>query len=451
MDKIMKDTRIDASPSAGQSFDARGIYAWYTVGILIFANALAYMDRQILTMLVGPIRSTLQISDFQISLLHGVSFALFYTMLGIPLGWLADRAKRTRMIAIGVLVWSVTTSMCGLARSFGQLFMTRVAVGAGEAALAPTAYSLLSDIFPARELPRALSFYMTGIYLGAGFAAIASGALIAIVPPLDLPLLGHFEPWQAIFLILGAPGILVAILVVTLREPTRKGLSRAPEKTSLNDTLAFLHSKRGSLGLFAAGSALASMIWNATSTWIPTLFIRIHGWSAPEVGLWFGLALLICGAGGVVTGGFLSSKMRDAGRLDSNVLMGLFSVLAAMPFGIAGALVADDVLAISLFYFFTFFACLPFGCAASALQEITPNQMRGQVSALYILLANAAGIAIGPSVVAFFTDFVFGQDTALPSSIALTIAVVTPMSAILLWFGAASYRRELTAQQSANQ
>lgn len=437
-------------PGADSGFASSGLRNWPVVAVLILANALAYMDRQILTLLVGPIRATLNITDFQLSLLHGLAFAMFYTVLGIPLGRLADRHNRKRMIVAAVMIWSVMTSLCGLARSFAQLFVTRIAVGAGEAVLAPAAYSLLSDTYPPHQLSRAMSFYMTGIYIGSGFAAISSGALIALVPPLDLGWIGHLEPWQAIFLLLGFPGLLVALLVTRLREPARKGLSEGSKRSSYRDLGRFLVEKRLPLGLFALGSSLTSLIWNAMATWIPTLLIRIHGWSAPEVGLWFGMALLTCGTGGVVTGGFLGSRLRNAGRLDSNVLVGLLSILCAMPLGIACALATSGTATIVLVYCFIFAACLPFGCAASALQEVTPNQMRGQISALYILAANVAGIAIGPSVVAFMTDFIFASDAALPFSLAVTIAIFGPISAIILWIAAGAYRREMVRLGAAS-
>lgn len=418
-------------------------YVWYVVGILVLANAIAFMDRQILTLLVDPIRATLQISDFELSLLHGLAFAIFYTTLGVPLGKVADKHNRVRMMALGIIAWSIMTSACGLARSFAHLFVTRIGVGAGEAVLAPAAYSLLSDTFSPRQLPRALSIYMSGVYLGSGVAAITSGILIAIVPAVDLYPLGHFEPWQVIFLMLGVPGLLVAAVVATLREPTRRGVNKKMGEAGFRELIGFLNNKRGPLGLFVFGSALSALIWNAVSAWLPTLFIRNHGWTAPEVGLWFGIALLTSGAGGVVIGGMISGRMRGAGRLDANILVGFFSVILAMPFGIAGALVADGTVAMALFFVFTLFACLPFGCAPSALQEITPNQLRGRVSALYVLLANLAGSVAGPSIVAFQSDFVFGRDTALPYSLAATIAFVAPIAAMFLWIGASHYRREM--------
>jgi MFS family permease len=428
-------------------FETRQLYAWYAVFVLVLANAFAYMDRQILTLLVQPIRKTLDITDFQLSLLHGLAFAIFYTTLGVPFGRLADRHNRTRMIAWAVLSWSVMTSLCGTAKSFAQLFVTRIGVGAGEALLAPAAYSLLSDTFPAKQLPRAFSVYMAGVYIGSGLAAISSGVLIAIMVPVDLPVLGHLEPWQAMFLSLGLPGLLVALLVTTLQEPSRKGLMAGMGHPSYAEVGRFLVAKRGPLGLMALGYSLASMLWNAFATWLPTLFIRIHGWTPTEVGFWFGLALLFCGTGGVVTGGTIASRLRGTGRLDANILIGILSVLAAFPFGLALCLTHNGWLAMALVYPFCFMACMPFGCMGSAVQEITPNQMRGQVSALYILAANIGGLVFGPTLVAFFTDYVFGSDAALPYSLALTMVLVAPVSVTLLCFGAASYRREMERRQ----
>lgn len=183
------------------------------------------MDRQALTLLVGPIRTSLGINDTQISLLHGFAFALFYTVMGIPIGQMVDRHRRTWVIAAGIVTWSVMTAACGLARNFLQMFFARIGVGIGEASLSPGAYSLIVDYFPPQSRTLALSIYFGAVYVGSGLALMIGGTLISSIPAMTMPMLGQMEPWQSVFIILGLPGVLVAILVLALKEPPRTGVA----------------------------------------------------------------------------------------------------------------------------------------------------------------------------------------------------------------------------------
>ncbi|HZZ35295.1 MAG TPA: MFS transporter, partial [Caulobacteraceae bacterium] len=199
----------------------RPVYAWYVIGVLLFAYTLSFVDRTVLSLLIGPLRASLHISDTQVSLLLGLAFAVFYTLMGLPLGWVADHWSRRTLIGIGVALWSLMTAGCGLARSYNALFLMRVGVGVGEATLSPAAYSLISDHFPKARLGRAVAVYSIGVPLGSGIA-LALGALVikAVVaaPPLSLPIIGVIEPWRLTFLWIGLPGLLAALLMATVRE-----------------------------------------------------------------------------------------------------------------------------------------------------------------------------------------------------------------------------------------
>jgi MFS family permease len=418
--------------------DKAGPYVWYVVAVLIVAYTFSFIDRQILTLLVGPIRETLKISDTQISLLHGLAFALFYSILGIPIGRLVDSRKRTTIIAIGIAVWSVMTAVCGLARSFVQLFLARIGVGVGEAALSPGAYSMISDYFPPEQRPRAMSLYISAAYVGGGLATIAGGALIAMMPPLDLPLFGHLQPWQALFAVVGLPGLLIAMWVTTLKEPARTGLKPGPQP-SLGELKSFLAERRGAFGFLILGYAMSGVMWQAAIAWIPTYFIRIFGWTASEVSLPYGLISMACGMGGIILGGWTATRLRLSGRLDANILIGLFAIAIALPSGIAATLAATPALALALFGLFLFGCAMPWGSAVAALHEITPNQMRGQISAIHLFCLSLIGTGVGPTLVALFTDHLFGRDDALGQSMALTIAIAAPISALLLWLARRPY------------
>ena len=419
-----------------------GPYAWYVVAVLIVAYTFSFIDRQILTLLVGPIRATLKISDFQLSLLHGFAFALFYSILGIPIGRLVDSRRRTTIIAAGIAVWSVMTALCGLSRSFVQLFRARIGVGVGEAALSPGAYSMISDYFPPHQRPRALSLYISAAYVGGGIATMAGGALIALMTPLDLPVLGHLEAWQSLFMLVGLPGLLVALWVLTLREPVRRDVKPGAQP-SFAEVLAHLRRQRRAYSLLILGYAFSGIMWNGSIAWIPTLFIRHFGWTASEVSLPYGMITVVSGTSGIISGGWIATRLREQGRLDANILIGLLAVVIALPSGVAASLAGTATLSLGLFAVFLFGCALPWGSAVAALQEITPNQMRGQVSAIYLFCLSLFGMGFGPTIVAAFTDHVFGNDGALPRSIALTIGLTAPLAAILLWLARAPYRKAL--------
>lgn len=425
-----------------QSVRTGGPYAWYALGVLIVAYTFSYLDRQALTLLVDPIRKSLSITDTELSLLHGFAFAIFYTVLGIPLGRLVDQNRRITIVAAGVVVWSVMTAMCGLAKSFLQMFLARIGVGVGEAALSPGAYSLISDYFPPQRLPQALSLYLSAIYVGSGLATILGGTLIALMPAVTLPVVGHVEPWQAVFLIIGLPGVLVALWVFTLREPVRRG-TKAGVAPSFGAVLQHIGDRKPTYVLMVLGYAIFTLLWNGAIAWYPTYFMRVFGWTTAEVGVRYGLVIMASGAAGVVSGGFLAAWLRRKGRSDSNILAGVVAALIAIPAGVASGLAPSAWSTLAAVAIFQFGCAMPFGGAAAALQEITPNQMRGQVTAIYQFTCNMFGIGLGPTVVAAMTDHLFRNGQSLGLSIALTVAISGPLSVLLLWLARRHYRTTL--------
>lgn len=415
-------------------------YAWYVVAVLVLAYTVSYIDRTILTLMVKPIRETLGISDVQISLLHGLAFAIFYTVLGVPLGWLADRANRTKIIAVGIFVWSFMTALCGLARTFGQMFLARVGVGVGEAALSPAAYSMINDYFPPRRRTLALSIYSTGVYIGSGLALIVGGTVIAITPALNIPGIGHLEPWQVVFLAVGLPGILVAALMLTVKEPKRRGLLKGRAQPTIPETLAFVRARLGTYGLHFFGFSMLAMLWSGSAAWIPTFFARTFEWAPAQIGTAFGTVVGVLGTAGLCSGGAFADMLKGRGYTDGNVRVGIISGLALFPLGIIAPLMPSGNLALAVYAVFVFFSSLPFGAAAAALQEITPNQMRGQVSALYLFFINMAGIGIGPTLVAAITQYGFGDDADLRYSLSIMAGVTAILAALLLKLCLKPYR-----------
>lgn len=420
-----------------------GPYAWWVVAVLILAYTFSFIDRQALTLMVGPIRESLDISDTQLSLLHGFAFALFYTVMGIPIGRMVDRRRRTTIIAAGIVFWSLATAACGMARNFLQMFLARVGVGVGEAALSPGAYSLISDYFPPEKRAKAMSFYLGAAYVGAGLATIIGGTLIALMPAMEWPVIGHLEPWQGVFVAVGLPGILVALLVLTLREPPRTGTLKG-DHPDFRQVLAYLGKHRRTYAALMLGYAIAGTVWNGSVAWLPEFFKRVHGWDVATVGLRYGLITIFAGTLGAITGGTIASRNRVRGMSDANIHIGLISLAVLAPAGLFAVLTTSPELAMAGTALFLFGCAMPFGAAAAAVQEITPNQMRGQVSAIYLFGLSFFGMGFGPTIIAFFTDSVFGNDAALGQSIAALIVIATPIAALLLTLARKPYRETLT-------
>jgi len=263
------------------------------VGLLMVAYTSSFIDRQIMSLLVDPIRADLGISDTQFSLLAGLAFSIFYSVMGLPLGWVADRMSRRMLIIVGMIAWSVMTALCGLATSFLALFIARMGVGIGEAALSPAAYSLISDHFPPERRARAISAYAMGPYLGSGLALIIGGQVIEAASGLGavtLPLVGELAPWQLVFLAVGLPGIPIALLFLLVREPVRRGLAPQGSDTEL---LPFIKARRTLFLLLFLGFSVFGIAGISYLVWIPAVFIRVHGWTAGDIGVAYGLILLL--------------------------------------------------------------------------------------------------------------------------------------------------------------
>jgi len=416
--------------------------AWSTVIILMTAYVLSFVDRQILNLLVEPIRRDLVINDTQMSLLMGLSFALFYTVCGIPLGRLADTRSRRGLIAIGVLFWSAATAACGMAKLYWQFLLCRIGVGVGEAALSPAAYSLIADSFPPERRATAISVYSMGVYLGSGLAFLLGGLVIHFAEQqgeLMVPLLGEVRPWQFIFIVLGMVGVLFSLLMLAVREPVRRGVG-AGIAVPLSEVGRYLRRIRGAVLHHNFGFAGLAFAGYGSAAWIPTFYIRTHGWDAGQVGMVYGTLVAICGCLGIVTGGRLADYLAARGRTDANMRVGLFAALCALPLVIIFPLLDNVWWVTATLAPAVFFLSMPFGVAPAAIQDIMPNSMRGQASAIYLFVITLIGLGIGPTAVALVTDYVFADDQALRYSLLIVTGLAVLSSVILLWRGLAPYR-----------
>lgn len=449
------------TPGTGEGAHRWGspLYSWYVVFVLTLAYTCSFIDRQILTLLIEPIRRDLNVSDTQVSLLGGLAFSIFYTTLGIPIARLADQTHRRNLMAAGVAVWSLMTAACGLARSFWGLFAARVGVGVGEAALSPAAFSLLSDYFPPQRLARAISVYSTGLYFGAGLALMIGGTVVQLVsnaPVRDLPVVGEVFPWQLTFFAVGMIGLPVLLLMFTIREPLRRGLltrtsgDPARDKPSSWPALrAFLRENARTVVCHITAFTLFGIAVNCYLFWAPTLMMRTHGWGAPQAGLTIGAMLFALGTAGVYCGGWLADRFAAAGRRDAILRAAFLGMLGGLPFLVATPLVNDVRLATAGLGVAIFFMAFPQGLPSSALQIVTPNPLRAQMTAIYFFIGNLVASGLGPTIPALLSDYVYEDPAMIRYAIATVEAVVLPLSLLFLYLGFGAYRASVQRAEEA--
>lgn len=419
--------------------------AAYMLGVLLLAYVLAFVDRQILNLLVGPLKRDLHISDFQVSLLQGPAFALFLSLAGLPIGRLVDVRGRTGVLGAGVGFWSLATVACGLAPGYPALLLSRIGVGAGEATMTPTAYSLIGDLFPPKRIGAAIGIYSMGPYLGGGLALIGGGALLAALPNalMTLPLLGPIAPWRVAFLFVGAVGLPVALWVSTLREPARRQAGADPP--SWRETAGFFRSRAAAIGGINGAVVFAAMTTYALSAWIPSTLIRRFGMSPAQAGRDFGIIVLAAGMAGALSAGLIGDALRRRGWLDGRLRVLAVATALAIPFAAAAPVAASPALTLSLLAPLVFLSTLAVSCGPAALQEITPNRLRGVQHATAVLAVNLFGLGIGPPLVALVTDLGFNDERRVGTALAMTTPAMLGLAMIFALAAAPPYRRAVTA------
>lgn len=434
-------------------------YAWSVAGLMALAYAVAFVDRQVLNLLVDPIKRDLLLSDTSISLLQGLAFVAAYVAMGPVFGRYADRGSRRNLLIIGVTLWCLFTIACGFAQDFWTLFIARAGVGAAEACLLPAGWSLLADYFSRERLPRAMSIFLLGPFVGGGFALIFGGLIVQGVAGIQFggPLAG-LEPWQLTFVFVGAPGLVLAVLLLLVREPPRQGTALgaaagaasagagADRTFTTREVVAFLWQERAFYGRFFGGMALLVVVLYALPAWTPAFLMRAHGGSPREVGLEYGTATLLAGSLGILLGPWIAQRLAhrwpQQSELRTTLVAGLCAAPACLYLPFAGsywsALLASTVGSLCLNF------ALPM--AASALQASTPNRMRGLVTSAYAFVLTSVGMGLAPSVIALVTDRVL-QD---PLRVGVSLGWVCGISALLalpLLLGAArryAHRLEAT-------
>lgn len=417
--------------------------AWGTVGILMVFSLVSVLDRQIISLLVTPIKADLNLSDTEVGMLQGFAFGLFYSLAALPLGYLVDRFPRRIILYLGITVWSLSAAFCGLARNFAELFAGRMAVGAGEATLAPAAVSLISDLFPPDRVALPMGIYSAGYFLGSGLALAIGGVIVGLFAghaQVIVPVIGAVYSWQAVFLVTGLPGVVIALLAFAVSD-ARPSTARTARGGSPVPGLGPLFRERGSLLIRCfVGFAFTALISYAISAWTPAFLERRFGLRPQEIGWSFGLATALSGAIGAFGGGVLLDRVYRSGRRDAYLLVSGVAVLVAMPLLAGAYFMSTPGLMLLMLAAGMGGVGVTAASSYSVWRLVAPPALRGRVTALFVLITGLLGGGLGPVSVALVTEYVLGDEARVGEAIAIVVGVVLPIVSILLLTGRRAMR-----------
>jgi MFS family permease len=424
-------------------------YAWYVVMVLYLGYTFSFVDRTIIGYLVGPIRADLRINDFEFSLIQGLAFAAFNSTMGIPLGRLADSRSRRGLLMAGVALWSCMTVLCGTASSFWTLFFARMGVGVGEACLAPCAYSLIADCFPREKRSLPLNIFAGGVMLGSGVANVCGGLVAQFAlhgGPRNMPLLGYLKPWQLSFVFVGLPGILFVLAMATIKEPERQERRGKPDTAA---TFRYLLRHRATYASLIGGTTFGAMTNGAILGWVPAWFSRRYGWAPVQIGPYLGCTNFLFGTVGLTLAGVLAGKYIRAGKQAVHIkLMIAAESLVLIPLVLAHTIDKPYwvLLCVGGIIFFGGFSA---GLGPASLQSITPNEMRGQVTALCFLVLSLVAGSVGMAAVGGLTTYGFADDKAVRSSAVIVGIIASILGVISLRSGLPAYEKTAEENNSA--
>lgn len=437
----------------------RYTYEWYVVFICMLAYILSFVDRQIISLMIEPIKQDLELSDTQFSLLSGLAFSLFYAFMGAPIAILADRHSRSKIMAIGVVFWSIATMACGMSKNFFQLFLSRMGVGVGEAALSPAFYSMSADMFPKKKLGRAVGIYSLGAFIGGGVAFLIGGYVISLVKELDtiiIPVLGELRPWQMTFILVGLPGVFLALLMfLTIKDPKRKGLKLdsdgAVVKSTFKDTLSFIYTHKKTISHHFIGFSFYAMVLYSLMGWSPAFYMRHFGLTPSETGYYLGIILLLSNTAGVFFGGWLVDWLNGKGYTDAAMRAGFIGAVGLIIPAVLFTMVDSLWLSLTILTIAMFFASFPLVTSAAAIQVLAPNQLRAQVTALFLLVSNLVGLGLGTSAVALITDKILGSPLLVGQSISIMNLIAGGLTIVILLTGCKAFRESVALEKNSSQ
>lgn len=425
---------------------------WMILTVLTMAIAVGYIDRQIINLLIQPIKHDFGLSDLKVSVLQGAAFICAYLLASPFFGRWVDVANRRNILLGCLIVWSGFTVVCGFATGFFSLFAARALVGLAEAGLTPAAWSMMSDSFDEKRLSRAFSIYNIGPYVGGGLALLLGGVVLREADGLDLshiPLLADVRPWQLTMMVVGLAGLVCAIPLMATHEPIRRGVPKSEQQGGkpgipISEALAIMRKHSRFYGYYLAAMALSIIPLYAFPAWIPALAIRQFHVPLSQVGLHYGMVTIVAGTLGVLTGPGLVAAMErwfniQHGSLRLGILTNLSVFLCCIFLAYRpsyGALMAIAGVA-------CFFYSMTAAPAGAAGQIVTPNRMRGLLAAIYLVLGGATGLALSPVLVALLTDKLFQDEIRVGDSLAIVCGLSSLVSAGLFWRVVGGYRHLL--------
>ncbi len=426
-------------------------YAWFMVVVLMVAYILSFVDRYVLGLLVEPIKADLGLSDTDMGWLLGLSFAIFYATMGIPLGYLADRKRRTWLIAAGITVWSAATFASGLARNFWHLFFARMAIGAGEATLSPSAISMISDSFPQEERGKPIAFYSAALGIGAGVASLVGAGVLSwakSVPEISVPIVGVVAPWQFTFFVVGVPGLLIGLLFLFMREPARHAENKGHEGEGFTNSLGYIWKRRATYLSYIAPMAVSTIIAYSWG-WFAAMFERTWGWAPETFAVAFGLMTLILAPVSVLSAGWLNDRWFVAGKEDAAMRIMIIAVSIQVPMAILTPLMPGPGLALVVLAVAIVSNAMTTAVAPTGLVHMTPSGYRGLIIAVYYMVISLTGLILGPGTIGWLSDNVFGNEH-LDYATAAAPAIFGIPVLLLLPYALRRYRQEL-ARRAASQ
>lgn len=428
---------------------------WFSAALLAFMYWLSVLDRTIISLLVDPIKQDLGITDVQFGMLHGLAFAVTFSIFGLAAGTLADRYNRRMIIFISVTVWSLATAACGMAQNFLQMLLARVGVGAGEAGLTPCATSMLTDLFHPSKLTLAIAIYALGASVGSGCAYLFGGILVDAVSQYEtvaLPVIGEVKPWQAAFYIIGIPGVAVAFLTFLIPEPKRRGQTTSQTATPLTHSLlggyrnllAFMGQRKKFFFCHYAGFGFASMAFIGGAAWYPAHMSRTFGWDGTQIGLWLGIMLVIAGFLGKLLCGNAVGFLYKKGHKDAQFIWYALCLVLAIPAGLIGLTSTDSTVFLISIGIFLLLLSPVTAVYVSSLNLVTPNELRGSGVAFFSATVGLAALSLGPILIAVFSEVFFGGES-IGKGMAVVIGFSCPLAALFLLMGRQAMREAVSA------
>jgi MFS family permease len=422
--------------------------AWSSVAILAVVYAFSMADRTMISMLIGPLKRDLGLGDFHAGLLLGPAFAVSYVALSFPMGALVDRVSRRALVLGGLLVWTAATMASGFASTVGALILLRVLVGAGEATITPSAHSLLSELFPVERRASAFSVYQSGSAIGAAIGVFTAGVMLdwhARHAP-GIALFGvQPRDWQLVFLVLGVPGLLLAFLPQLLPEP-RRGRREQARPAAAPGFGAFFAANRRILVLMFLIFGCSVAVSYSQVAWTAEYLSRTFAWPKARIGATLGMIDLVFPVLGHLVSGVIADRLAVRGKLDAPLRLYAVMVAVALPFGVAKYLWETPLAFLVSACAFSMLFTPSLALSAAAIQQFTPNALRGRVSATFLAFISLAGLTIGPAVIGALTEFGFRSDEKLGLALALVSLTGGTMVFLLLILALPALRRAVAGR-----